>query len=209
MKSTWDLWKKEILNHKKLIAISIIFLILAVLVSQISGDYVDDLGPTAVASDLILDHIPVINLSFLYVYGSILIVFLLFLYPLVFNVKKLHVVISQFSLLIMVRGFFITLTHLNTPENAILIHMPKVYSFFMFNKDLFFSGHTAVPFLGYLLFRNKPIIGTFFLISTIVMAITVLLMHIHYSIDVFAALAITYSCFKIGEWFFNRLEKKK
>ncbi len=194
-------WGDEIKSHRKLIALSILFLISAIFLNNLAGNYVDRVGTVAV-SDLILDHIPSINLWFLLSYGFILILAIFIFYPLFFNVKRLHVVISQFSLLVLIRSFFIILTHLKRPADAVVPVLPKIYTMLAFNNDLFFSGHTALPFLGFLIFRKQKI-GIFFLIATIVMAITVLLMHFHYSIDVFAALFITYGSFKIGEWLFK------
>jgi len=45
-----------------------------------------------------------------------------------------------------------------------------------FSNDLFFSGHTAVPFLGYLLFKEEKIRYVFLALS-IMMGGVVLLMH--------------------------------
>jgi membrane-associated phospholipid phosphatase len=108
--------------------------------------------------------------------------------------------------LVMVRSFFITLTHLKIPADAIIVEFPKIYDFVAFNNDLFFSGHTAIAFLGFLLFIKQKTLRIFFLISTVVMAITVLFMHVHYSIDVFASLFITYGSYKIGEMFFKEID---
>jgi membrane-associated phospholipid phosphatase len=63
-------------------------------------------------------------------------------------------------------------------------------------KDLFFSGHTATLFILFLVSKKK-IIKTVFLISTIAVAISVLLQHVHYTIDVFAAVFFTYACYKL------------
>lgn len=197
-------WKKEINEHKKVIFFSIIFLILANFLYQVAGEYVDEINGVQ-ASDIILDNIPTVNLSFLYIYGSITILGLLIFYPLFFNVKKFHVSLSQLSLLIIIRSFFISLTHLKVPADAVEITIPKLYNLMTFNNDMFFSGHTAIAFLGFLIFRKEKI-GIFFLVATFVMMITVLLMHFHYSIDVFAALFITYGSFKIGQWLFKAIE---
>jgi hypothetical protein len=65
-------------------------------------------------------------------------------------------------------------------------------------KDLFFSGHTATLFLLFLLIENKTlkIIFPFFTLFT---GSSVLLQHVHYSIDVFAAPFIAYCSFKLVE----------
>ena len=90
------------------------------------------------------------------------------------------------------------------PAGALVYTAPAWFTVLDFKNALFFSGHTAVPFLGFLLFRKEKI-GIFFLIATIVMALTVLFMHVHYSIDVFAALFITWGSYGIGEWLFRKI----
>ncbi|VVB81547.1 Uncharacterised protein [uncultured archaeon] len=196
-------WKKEIVTHKRAIAFSILFLIIAIILNFIASTYVSKIAGVS-APDLILDHIPTIDFDLIYIYGDILIVAVLFLYPLLFKVKELHKVINQFSLLILIRSFFITLTHLKNPSSALAFNIPSLLSFIFFQNDLFFSGHTAIPFLGFLLFKDSKI-RYFFLFSSIMMAAVVLFMHVHYTIDVLSAFFITYGTFNIGEWFFNKI----
>lgn len=195
-------WKKEISKHKKLIVLSLVFLAVAIILNSTAGNYADRKGSVAV-SDLILDNLPTLDFDFFFIYGFMFILATLLLYPLLFNVKKLHIVISQFSLLVLIRSFFVSLTHLSMPVSALTYTAPKFFAFLDFKNSLFFSGHTAVPFLGFLLFRKEKI-GIFFLIASFVMAFTVLAMHVHYSIDVFSAFFITYGSFKIGEWLFKK-----
>jgi cell division protein FtsW (lipid II flippase) len=99
-------------------------------------------------------------------------------------------------------------THLKAPIDAIAIELPWITSHLGFQNDLFFSGHTAVPFLGFLLFKDSNI-RYFFLISSIVLGATVLFMHIHYSIDVFSAFFITFGTFKLGEHVFKKIDERK
>lgn len=196
-------WKTELWNHKYLILISMIILVIATFLDYFTGTYTNRIG-SAIAPDLILDHIKPINLSIIFTYGYIGVVALLFLYPLFFRVKELHIVISQFSLLVMIRGIFMCFTHLKTPLDAVAIKFPWLASHLSFQNDLFFSGHTAISFLGFLLFKDDKI-RYFFLISSIVLGATALLMHLHYSIDVFAAFFITYGSYKIGNWFIKKI----
>ncbi|MBV6492597.1 MAG: hypothetical protein LDLANPLL_00592 [Turneriella sp.] len=55
-----------------------------------------------------------------------------------------------------------------------------------FTKDLFFSGHTSTMFIFYLVLppgRAKSI----YLVGFVIMAVSLLFQHIHYSVDVLAA----------------------
>jgi membrane-associated phospholipid phosphatase len=109
-------------------------------------------------------------------------------------------------LLVLIRSFFISLTHLGIPADAILPSGPHLWSMIIFKNDLFFSGHTALPFLGFLIFRKEKI-RAFFLVMTVILAATVLLMHVHYSIDVFAAFFIAYGSYKFGNIIFKKIDR--
>ncbi len=78
---------------------------------------------------------------------------------------------------------------------------------FAFGGDLFFSGHTGLPFLMALVFWKKPILRYFFIASAIGFGAVVLLTHLHYSIDVLSAFFITYTIFHIAEFLFRKDRK--
>lgn len=60
------------------------------------------------------------------------------------------------------------------------------YGASVFDKDLFFSGHTATLFLLLLLERNKT--GKYILcILTVIVAILLILQRVHYTLDIVAA----------------------
>lgn len=200
-------WKTEIADNKNIIIFSLFLLILSTVIDYNAGKYVNRVG-SEVVSDIFIDNIPPIDLGLIFVYGWLTIVLFLFCYPLFFKVKKLHEVISNFSLIIIVRSLFITLTHLKTPLDAVAVNFPGILNPLVFQNDLFFSGHTAIPFLGFLIFKEKKI-RYFFLIMSVVMAITVLLMHQHYTIDVLSAYFITYGTFIIGKALFSVINHKK
>lgn len=189
-------WIREFLNHKYLIAFSLVLVVVATYLDYYSGVYVSS-TPGIEVPDLILDHVGPIDLSPLFVYGYIALIVGLFSYPLLFHIRTLHVVVSQFSLLVMLRSVFMIFTHLETPPDAILATFPWIFEKLSFQNDMFFSGHTAIPLLGFFLFRRSPI-RYLFLAGSIVMAIVVLAMHLHYSIDVFSAFFITYCSCRIG-----------
>jgi hypothetical protein len=196
-------WRRELVEYRYLILLSLIIVAAATFLDYYSGVYVSTTEVAAVP-DLILDHIGPIDVGFFYVYGYLTLCFALFLYPFVLHIRTLHVVVSQFSFLVMLRAVFVLLTHLQTPPDGILADFPWIFKGISFQNDMFFSGHTAIPFLGFLLFKGK--IRYFFLCGSIFLGIVVLLMHLHYSIDVFSAFFITYCCHKIGNIVLEKTE---
>lgn len=209
MKKTYfQNWKTELSEHKYLILLSVLFFLFSYIMTYFASKYVDSANTTPV-QDLILDNIPTINLGILFSYGMILLFVVTLFYILFFKVKQFHIIVFSFSTLILVRSFFITLTHLGNPADAVLIsNLPTIYQGLTYQNDLFFSGHAAIPFMGYLLFRKEKI-GIFFLVMTIILSLTVLFMHVHYSIDVFAAFFITYAVYKLTEWFSEKYFTKE
>ena len=108
---------------------------------------------------------------------------------------------QSYILMIILRMIAMHLVSLNPPEKMIPLNDPLVEFFGtgqLLTKDLFFSGHTATLFLLFLLADLKSL-KIFFLISTITLAISVLLQHVHYSIDVLAAPFFAYGSFKLIE----------
>ena len=67
----------------------------------------------------------------------------------------------------------------------------------MLTKDLFFSGHTATTFLLYLYARREPGLGMAALVGHVVTVGVVLLSHLHYTIDIVGAWAITYCLYRV------------
>ena len=76
------------------------------------------------------------------------------------------------------------------------------------HHDLFFSGHTAKCLLASLLYENKKI-KILFIILTCIMAIFLILQHVHYSIDVFFAPIVTFLAIYLHSKWINFKSKKK
>jgi hypothetical protein len=81
------------------------------------------------------------------------------------------------------------------------------YSNTVITKDLFFSGHVSTLFLIFLV-NPIPQLRSFFFFSTILLAILILIQHVHYTVDVLAAPLFAWISFKTaGLKFLVPLEK--
>lgn len=134
-------------------------------------------------------------LTFTLIYGS-LIGALFYLLP---RPEKFLFAIELYILMVVTRIIAMWLLPLNPPEKTLILVDPFVEFFGTgktLTKDLFFSGHTATLFILFLSTDAKAL-KKVFLISTIGVAVSVLLQHVHYTIDVIAALFFTYACYSV------------
>lgn len=151
--------------------------------------------------DLILDIIPVFDLDGLFLYG-IVALFALILSITIWKPKTSPFIVKTMGLFIIIRSFFIILTHIGPIIDVSPVSPTGIARWFTFTGDLFFSAHTGLPFLMALMFWNNRILRVVFLMFTFLLAVVVLMGHYHYSIDVFSAFFITYGILHIGQWLF-------
>jgi hypothetical protein len=197
-------WLSDVWACKRMLVIAGVLTAVGLAADYYCGSYVT-ITPGAKVPDLILDRLPAVDLSFLFVYGYMVLLMIMFLYPTFFRVRMLHVVAIQFSVLLTLRSVFMIFTHLETPAGSVAVGFPGFFEHLYFENDMFFSGHTAMPFLGFYVFRHSRL-RYVFLVGAIVMGIVVLLMHLHYSIDVFAAFFMTYCSYRMGQRLLRKID---
>jgi membrane-associated phospholipid phosphatase len=198
-------WGKDLWSVKWMIAAALALTVLSNFLTIQAGLYVDEVPSAQSAPDYILDTFGPYDLNLVFVWFLIFTCFFFYGYALFVEPKKFPYYVIFAAFLGMVRAGFITLTHLKVPVDAIPVNYPSFFDLLVFSNDLFFSGHTAFPFLGFLIFKNPRIKG-FMLVASIVLGTSALLMHQHYSIDVFAAFFITYGLYVLGEKFFKKIK---
>ena len=194
-------WKsRDFLNSAIL---GVILLLVSFVVNYYAGIYANSSQSNAV-SDILLDNLPVFNVDFIFFEGFFFL-WILVILILAYRPKTIPFAVKSVALFILIRSVFITLTHLKLfPEHALLDPNDFFQNIFTFGGDLFFSAHTGLPFLMALVFWKDRRLRILFLVASAFFAATVLLGHLHYSIDVFAAYFITYSIYKMAEYFFGR-----
>ena len=153
--------------------------------------------------DLIISNTPVFNVSWIVNEGAMIFAIYLIIMGLL-KPKVVPFALKSAALFILIRSAFITLTHLGPFPDHSYINQAAFFSPLNLGSDFFFSGHTGLPYLMALIFWEHKIIRNVCLVASVIFGISVLLGHLHYSIDVFSAFFITYSIFVISQKIFPK-----
>jgi membrane-associated phospholipid phosphatase len=187
-----EAWQERRFRNKTIIALLLVALILLVLPTFFA---LIEKREGMVLQDYVLDAIPAIDVSFptfVIIWSVVLLVF----YRIYQNPRLFLLIAYGFILMCLARILTISLLPLNPPAGIIVLKDPIANIAYggkgiFITKDLFYSGHTGNMFLFFLCLEAKwdKIIA---LAAAVLIGILVLIQHIHYSIDVFAAFIFTY-----------------
>jgi PAP2 superfamily C-terminal len=153
-------------------------------------------------TDIVLSNVGPLNVRFLFIYGTF-VEFTILIALLLWRPNRLPFALKSMALFLLIRAVFVSLTHI-APSPIDPQHPAPFLNSIFYGSDLFFSGHTGLPFLAALAFWHVPALRLFYLASTLFFGAIVLLGHYHYSIDVLAALFITHGIFQLACWLFRR-----
>ncbi len=109
--------------------------------------------------------------------------------------------LAAYALLTVLRIITISIFPLEPPIGLIILQDPISNQFYgntFITKDLFFSGHTSAVFLiGFTLTQRLE--KTLVHIAACLVGLFVLILHIHYTIDVLVAPPLTYLCYRVAK----------
>ena len=194
---------KKYWTQKKFVNSSLVGLVLFLL-SLVMNRYAS-LYATAQASnpvsDLLLDNIPVMGVE--WIVNDVAALFgLSMLLLIVWQPRRIPFILKASALFIVVRSAFIIFTHLGPFPYRTPLDPNDIFRTLTYGGDYFFSGHTGMPFLFALIYWQEKWVRMFCLAAAALLSTGVILGHLHYSIDVFAAFFITYGIFVMAQRFF-------
>lgn len=192
-------WKNFLTEKRNKSELIITVLLLAVILTVLANflNFIEA-RKGVVLSDPILNLFEPINLTWL-TFALIYVSLIVAIVTLWNNPERLLFAVQLYILMVVVRIAAMYLLPLEPPATMIILKDPFVEFFGTgqtLTKDLFFSGHTATLFILFLV-SEKKIFKSLFLVNTILVAIAVLFQHVHYTIDVFAAVFFTFTCYRI------------
>lgn len=178
-----------------------VFLYFSIQISNSSGFLATQKSGKAV-NDVFFNVLPYVDTTF--IHGKLSYAFN-FIRIFVFALVPDRAILSLLSmgLLLLLRSFFINLTHLGIPADSY-----PIISNSTFGGDLFFSGHVAVLTLMMFIFWDIRILRYFFLLSSIILGASTILGRFHYSIDVFTAPFIAYGVYMFSKTIIDKVTER-
>lgn len=156
-------------------------------------DFVESRNGTFL-TDPLLELLPPYNVSwvvFFFLYSGII----FGLYYHLNHPKTILIIFQTYVIVTLVRICTITLFPLEPPDGYLPLREPFVQLFTsggrIISKDLFFSGHMST-ILSLFFASHRKYVRTFLFFCSCMVGIMVLIQHVHYTIDVIAAVPATY-----------------
>jgi hypothetical protein len=171
-------------------------------------NYISEGKSLPVLSDMILDKLPVINVSLIYDIFAVIPIILAVVY--IINKRdynRIPFIFLMIGIFYIIRGIFIVLTPFGNPPmfNG---SDPLFHGFANYELGVYPSGHAGNVFLILLLVNSrvyKWLIG----ICLIVVILALFLAHGHYSIDILSGLFFAYAIRSYGDKHFSMFDLGK
>jgi len=125
--------------------------------------------------------------------------------------KRVPFLVYMLTVYMLVRTAFVFLSPIGHPAGMVDMRIndfifSHILGTWTFTNEFVFSGHTAIPFLFFLFFKNSRM-KLLMLAGSITMGISVLLSRNHYTVDVLAAYLVGYAIFGLSQTTYERWVK--
>ncbi len=203
MKAKALIYREHFSNKTYLLSFitAIILFTASLFINFYAGTYATENASNTV-TDIILSNTRIYDLNAIFIYGTYAF-WTFFTFLCLWQPQKIPFTLKSVALFIVIRSIFINMTHIAPMANHLILDANSWISSFTFGGDLFFSGHTGTPFLMALIYWDNKYLRYLFISIAIIFGITVLLTHLHYTIDVFSAFFITYTIYHLAVKFFK------
>lgn len=182
------------------VLVGFLFFLLSLIANRYASLYATAQASNAV-NDLILDNIPVMNVEWIVNDVAAFFGFSM-LALIIWQPRRIPFILKAVALFVFIRSAFIIFTHLGPFPHRTYLDPSDLWRTLTYGGDYFFSGHTGMPFLLALIYWQEKWVRYFCLAAAALLSTGVILGHLHYSIDVFAAFFITYGVFVMAQHFF-------
>src|SRR6185369_14771748 len=141
---------------------------LAFVINYFAGLYATERASSPV-TDIILSNIRVYDVDGIFAYGAIAF-WICIAFVLLADLRLSPFALKSVSLFTLIRSFFVSLTHIGPFQPDFAVRSVQVVNKVTFGGDLFFSGHTGLPFLMALVFWENKRLRYFCLASSLFFA---------------------------------------
>lgn len=193
-------WKHKIFEKRflALLFISLFISVLALAVTYLASWYIHEtFQQPPVVRDLIWEKLPYLNVLWLSEIFLMLSIVFMICWAFKNNKYLLPYAIILYSIFHFLRAGLIVLTPLGFPYEYTGIMHRGAESVFMYGA--FPSGHLSIPYLTFMVTKNKIALAFTFLVG-----LFLLLSRGHYSIDLIGTLLLAYPLFKFSEKYLKR-----
>lgn len=178
----------------KLVAFGVLILALGIFANFLAGQFLDKYYPNPVRpQDLIVDRVD--EMSVFVQIGEIAGWMQLIWITITLtknNFKKTGEYLTRTGLFYMLRAFAVILNPLAQMQDAVANGSNPLLAD-LFYEGMFFSGHTGVVFLIFFLHKENNLMKWVKFATACIVAVSVILSHSHYSIDVLGGILAAYT----------------
>ncbi len=191
---------KDLKKRYKVYIVSFLTLIMGLYLANVAGDFVEKFAYECPLNDTVHNILPLVDANFLASLLPILFTTITAIYILIFETENFLYLLFLIGAFNFIRALFLMATQLPPPYPRIddypYINIPGWYFGI---RDLFPSGHTGFSFLLFLMIKKNKVYKIIALIITLLIITGILLMRVHYTIDIMGAIFIVYAIYAFSE----------